>query len=114
MLDLLPTYSAYSTAHDSFVTRMLLRFYSIGMKLLLAGNSLCEANADDGDLSLITWCHACRKRRQRVGAGAEVSLTTPHLSGELLKTMARLNIVHVPYKGEAPAIIDVIAGHLPL
>lgn len=39
--------------------------------------------------------------------------TTPHLSGELLITMARLKIVHVPYKGEAPAIVDVIAGHLP-
>lgn len=39
--------------------------------------------------------------------------TTPHLSGELLITMARLKIVHIPYKGEAPAIIDVLAGHLP-
>jgi len=40
--------------------------------------------------------------------------TTPHLSGELLATMSRLKLVHVPYKGEAPAIIDVIAGHLPM
>jgi tripartite-type tricarboxylate transporter receptor subunit TctC len=40
--------------------------------------------------------------------------TTPHLSGELLATMARVKVVHVPYKGEAPGIIDVIAGHLPV
>jgi len=39
--------------------------------------------------------------------------TTPHLSGELLATMAKLKVVHVPYKGEAPALIDVMGGHLP-
>jgi tripartite-type tricarboxylate transporter receptor subunit TctC len=40
--------------------------------------------------------------------------TTPHLAGELLITMARLKIVHVPYKGEAPGLIDVIGGHVPM
>ena len=40
--------------------------------------------------------------------------TTPHLAGELMATMARLKVVHVPYKGEAPGIIDVIAGHVPV
>jgi tripartite-type tricarboxylate transporter receptor subunit TctC len=34
-----------------------------------------------------------------------------HLAGELFKTEAHVDIVHVPYKGAAPALQDVIAGH---
>jgi tripartite-type tricarboxylate transporter receptor subunit TctC len=34
-----------------------------------------------------------------------------HLAGELFKAEAKINIVHVPYKGAAPALQDVIAGH---
>jgi len=34
-----------------------------------------------------------------------------HLAGELFKTEAHVNIVHVPYKGAAPALQDVIGGH---
>ena len=33
-----------------------------------------------------------------------------HLSGELFKTMAHVDIVHIPYKGAAPALNDVLAG----
>jgi tripartite-type tricarboxylate transporter receptor subunit TctC len=39
---------------------------------------------------------------------------SPHLSIELLKSMTRINIVHVPYKGAAPALADVIGGQIPL
>ena len=38
----------------------------------------------------------------------------PHLAGELLKTMAGIDIVHVPYKGLAPGLIDLIAGQVSL
>ena len=39
---------------------------------------------------------------------------TMHLAGELLKSMARIDIVHVPYKGGAPALTDVLAGQVEL
>jgi tripartite-type tricarboxylate transporter receptor subunit TctC len=40
--------------------------------------------------------------------------TTSHLCGELLNTMAHVDLVHVPYKGPAPALQDVLAGRVPL
>src|SRR5438132_1029188 len=35
-----------------------------------------------------------------------------HLAGELFKTETKIDIVHVPYKGAAPALQDVIGGHV--
>jgi tripartite-type tricarboxylate transporter receptor subunit TctC len=36
---------------------------------------------------------------------------TPHLCGELLKSAAGIDLVHVPYKGGALAVVDTVAGH---
>jgi tripartite-type tricarboxylate transporter receptor subunit TctC len=55
--------------------------------------------------------------RQRPG---ELSYATPgsgtsmHLAVELLKATARIDLVHVPYKGGAPAQQDVMAGRVPI
>ena len=38
--------------------------------------------------------------------------TGAHLSGELFKLMTRTNMVHVPYRGAAPALVDLIAGQV--
>jgi len=37
---------------------------------------------------------------------------SPHMSGELLKTMAKVDLVHVPYKGGGPMLIDLIGGQI--
>ena len=38
--------------------------------------------------------------------------STTHLANELLKVLAKIDVVHVPYKGVAPAVADVLAGQL--
>jgi tripartite-type tricarboxylate transporter receptor subunit TctC len=37
-----------------------------------------------------------------------------HMSGELFKKMAAIDIVHVPYKGGGPAVQDLVAGQVPM
>lgn len=39
---------------------------------------------------------------------------TPHLSAELFKKLTHTSIMHVPYKGAAPAVSDVMAGHVAM
>jgi tripartite-type tricarboxylate transporter receptor subunit TctC len=38
--------------------------------------------------------------------------TTPHLAGEMLKTMAGIQVTHIPYKGGAPALADLVGGQI--
>src|SRR6267378_6869489 len=40
--------------------------------------------------------------------------TTNHLSGEVFKSRANIDIVHVPYRGAGPAMNDLIAGHVQM
>jgi tripartite-type tricarboxylate transporter receptor subunit TctC len=40
--------------------------------------------------------------------------TTPHLAGELFKRMSGVEMTHVPYRGDAPALTDTMAGRVDL
>jgi tripartite-type tricarboxylate transporter receptor subunit TctC len=53
-----------------------------------------------------------KSRRGKMNFGSAGTGTSTHLAAELFKAVARLDIVHVPYKGGAAALTDVIAGQV--
>jgi len=50
----------------------------------------------------------------QINFGSAGNGSTPHLNGELFKTMANIDIVHVPYRGTGPAMNDLIGGHIQM
>jgi tripartite-type tricarboxylate transporter receptor subunit TctC len=50
----------------------------------------------------------------KVNYGSQGNGSTSHLSGEMLSNMAGINLTHIPYKGEGPALVDLIAGRVDL
>lgn len=53
-----------------------------------------------------------KARPGEIGFATSGNGTTGHLGGELLKSVAKINLVHIPYKGSAPAIADVLGGQV--
>jgi tripartite-type tricarboxylate transporter receptor subunit TctC len=60
---------------------------------------------------LIKLCEASPGKYSFASSG---SGTTPHLCGELFKQLAKLNLLHVPYKGSAPAYQDLLANQVDM
>jgi tripartite-type tricarboxylate transporter receptor subunit TctC len=55
-----------------------------------------------------------RKQGGKFQYASAGSGTPQHLTAELFKTVARIDMIHVPYKGSAPAITDALGGHVPM
>jgi tripartite-type tricarboxylate transporter receptor subunit TctC len=55
-----------------------------------------------------------RKEPGKLNFASAGNGTTNHLSGEMFKSMAKIDIVHVPYRGAGPAMNDLIAGHVQM
>jgi tripartite-type tricarboxylate transporter receptor subunit TctC len=60
---------------------------------------------------LISYAKANPGKLTFASAGAG---TASHLAGEMLRKVAEVNIVHVPYRGSSPALTDLIAGHVAM
>ena len=76
--------------------------------ILIAANPSVEANNLE---ELIAYARRNPGRLSFASSGVGGAM---HMSGELLKYMTGIDIVHVPYKGGAAAYPDVIAGRIPL
>ena len=55
-----------------------------------------------------------RARPGQLNFGSGGNGNSTHLAGEYFKSLAGINIVHVPYKGSGPAIVDLVAGQIHL
>jgi tripartite-type tricarboxylate transporter receptor subunit TctC len=55
-----------------------------------------------------------KKNPGKVNFGSAGAGSITHLAGELLKSEAKIDIVHVPYKGAAPAVTDLVGGQVQM
>jgi tripartite-type tricarboxylate transporter receptor subunit TctC len=79
-------------------------------RIATASNVLVVGNA----LSVKNVAELVKLAKEKPGAMnyASAGVGTPaHLAGEMLNLMADIKVTHVPYKGAAPALLDVIAGN---
>ena len=55
-----------------------------------------------------------KKHPGKLSYGSFGNGTTPHFAGEMLKSMTGIDIVHVPYKAQGPALNDLLGGNIDL
>jgi tripartite-type tricarboxylate transporter receptor subunit TctC len=55
-----------------------------------------------------------RSKPREVNFASSGTGGSQHLAGELLKSMTGIEMTHIPYKGSPPALVDVLAGRVPL
>jgi tripartite-type tricarboxylate transporter receptor subunit TctC len=80
---------------------------ALGAQVLVVNPSVPARNVNE-------LVELARKRPGQINFASSGAGGPTHLAAELLKTMAKIDMVHVPYKGGAPALNDVISGQLEL
>ena len=53
-----------------------------------------------------------KARPGQISYASSGSGTSPHIAAEMLKSMAQIDVIHIPYKGNAPAMTDLLGGHV--
>jgi len=95
----------FKTPYDSFRDLTPISLGSINPQMLFSHPSVPAASVKE----LIAPARAKPGQLNCASAGAG---TPNHLGCEMLKSMAAINFVHVPYKGATPGIMDVVGGQM--
>jgi tripartite-type tricarboxylate transporter receptor subunit TctC len=76
--------------------------------------NLLVAHPSAGVSSVAELLALARAKPGALSYGTAGNGTPPHMTGELFKVYTGADILHIPYKGGAPAIVDLLAGQIPL
>jgi tripartite-type tricarboxylate transporter receptor subunit TctC len=79
--------------------------------LILQPNMMCVPNTSPAK-SVQAFIDFCNTNKGKVTFASSGNGTTLHLSGELFKRLAKVEMTHIPYRGGAPAINDLIPGRV--
>jgi len=90
----------------------LKAFQPIGVVALFPNVVLVNANFPAKNMSELT--AAARKAKDAVSYASSGNGSAQHLAGALFESAAKVDMIHVPYKGGGPALNDVIGGQVPL
>jgi tripartite-type tricarboxylate transporter receptor subunit TctC len=81
---------------------------------LVSFNNVLVVNPASGAKSLKDVIAQAKSAPGKLTFASSGNGTNLHLTGELFKSMARIDIVHVPYKGSAPALTDLLGGSVAM
>jgi tripartite-type tricarboxylate transporter receptor subunit TctC len=95
------------TPYDATKDLTPLAFIGTGPMVLVAKNSLPASNVAEV-LAL------ARAKPDSLSYASAGNGTPMHVAGELLKIRGKVSMVHVPYKGAAPALTDLVGGQIDL
>jgi tripartite-type tricarboxylate transporter receptor subunit TctC len=79
--------------------------------LITQPNMMCVPNSSPAK-SVREFIAYCNENKGKVTYASSGNGTTLHLSGELFKRLAKVEMTHIPYRGGAPAINDLIPGRV--
>jgi tripartite-type tricarboxylate transporter receptor subunit TctC len=84
------------------------------ISLSMYSPNVLAAHPSSGIKTFEEFLKAARAAPGKLNYGSPGNGSPGHLSVEILKQLAKIDIVHVPYRGAGPAIIDLVAGQIPL